>query len=207
MTDPDHTRPLGKRSRMLIAGGACLLVGIVLFLVGYLLYGHVPDSISQGAMTLACVACVCGVGVMLMAIGVTDEPPTSAEQTYKRSVAPAMVLYVLIMLGLAFAGDTAWPEWARALSAMLPVLPIAWVIYAIWRYVRDSDELERRIQLEAIFATCGIVAVLTFAGGMLEVMDVVTVEGGLFYVLPVMFLVYGASSWRCRRKYGVKGMC
>ena len=41
------------------------------------------------------------------------------------------------------------PTWLRVLVALLPALLVGWMLRAFVRYVRDSDEMQRRIELES----------------------------------------------------------
>ncbi|MDN5864886.1 MAG: hypothetical protein L0I62_06675 [Gammaproteobacteria bacterium] len=155
-------------------------------------------------------------GVLLLILGATwllcvpmvsREPLSPAHRRYLRTFFPAMGGYVLAIFVFGFLQHVALPTWVMILVALLPVLPMIWVVVTIWRYTRESDEMEQRIQLETVYLTCGVVGLLAFAAGMLEMAGVYRFEGGLFFVLPAMFLIYGIAGWWCRRKYGLKGMC
>lgn len=111
------------------------------------------------------------------------------------------------MLVLHFAEHHSLPTWLMVLATLLPALMVALVVFFEWRYVRAIDELERRVQLEAMFIAGGVTGVVTFTAGMLRSFGVVEFKGGLIMVLPLMSLVYGIAGWCCRRKYGLKGMC
>src|SRR5699024_7995849 len=121
---------------------------------------------------LATMCLACGLIWLLMIPWISDEPLDRAHRRYMRQVLPAFAGYALAMTLLTLVRDTGLTTWARALLAMLPVLPIGWVIWALWDYIQHCDELERRVQIEATYLTCGIVALITFAGGMLQHMGV-----------------------------------
>ena len=75
---------------------------------------------------------------------------------------------------------------------LLPVLPVLLVVRAVARYMRGLDELQQRIQLQAVSITCAVVATGTFALGFLQGADLVpTVAGEMTWVLPAMFAVWG----------------
>ena len=60
-----------------------------------------------------------------------------------------MAAYVGIMLVWKRLLDLVDATWLRVLVALLPALLVCWVLRAFVRYVRDSDEMQRRIELES----------------------------------------------------------
>src|SRR5690606_41353109 len=79
-----------------------------------------------------------------------DASTPGLRRRYLREFVPAMVGYVVLlivsMLLLKHVEDHA----LRAVIALLPVVPIALTLRAIVRYIRDADELQRRIDVEAM---------------------------------------------------------
>lgn len=191
-------KPMSKRGFFLRLSLWTLALGVVLLAVGWWLWHPV--------MQFGWLCLLLGVLWLISVPRISKEPMRPAGRRYLRTMLPAMGGYVLAIFMLGLFRHEALPIWARVLLALLPVLPIGWVVVAMWRVARDSDELERRIQLESVFVTCGAVGLAAFAVGMLEMARVVHLDAGLFWVLPAMFLVYGIANWRCRRKYGLEGM-
>ena len=88
---------------------------------------------------------------------------------YWQSLSPALRRYYLASLwpSLVFTVLAVLHEWAthqhglalslRMLFAMGPVLAMAWMFAAYLRFLRDCDELERRIELGALAWAAGIV--------------------------------------------------
>jgi hypothetical protein len=56
----------------------------------------------------------------------------------------------------------------RALVAVSPAVPTIFALLAFLRFLTRMDELQRRIQLEALGFAFGVTAILTFAYGFLE---------------------------------------
>ncbi len=133
-----------------------------------------------------------------------DEPMRAVHRRYLRAFFPAMAAYVVVLpLSILLLQKVSMPMPLRALVVLLPVLPVALVVRAMAHYMAGLDELQRRIQLQAVTITCAIVAMATFALGFLQGADVVpTVAGEMTWVLPAMFAVYGmvasVISWRYR---------
>lgn len=201
MTGPAGAGPAMSKRRLFrrMGIGVCV-VGLLLLALGRV--GSWPGMDRFGYV------CVGG-GLFwwLWSSRLSDEPMRPAYRRYLRQFIPAMIGYVLAIVVFEFVAQHGLPVWTNALAAILPALPMVWVVVSMWRLVRDMDELERRIQLEAIYLTCGIVGLLSFVAGMLEQVGVIVLENGLILVLPAMFGVYGLAGWFCRRKYGFKGMC
>ena len=122
------------------------------------------------------------------------------SKPYLMELTAALAVYGAMLFGsieLLSHADVARP-WRDviALSPMLPAAAMAWVIL---RELRRMDELQRRIQLEALGFSFAGTAVLTFSYGFLE---------GLGYPRLSMFTVWPllASLWivglvLARRRY------
>lgn len=196
MTDI-RTRPMTKRRFILLLALWTLGIGVSLAALGWWLWW-----ISLLIVGLVLVGLgVAWLGYVLVAK--EGDPISAAYRRYMRTFIPAMGGYLLTILALTSV-PRSLPLWAITLVALLPVLPMALVVMSMWRLTCASDELKQRIQREAVFITCGVVGLLAFAVGMLEMVGIFDLRAGLIYVLPVMFLVYGMANWWCRRKYGVE---
>lgn len=80
----------------------------------------------------------------------------------------AGVTFVLTVLVARVALGMVEQPWLRVLAALLPVLPFCWLLIVIVRGVRNADELERRIQLEALAVAFPLTLVFLLTLGMLE---------------------------------------
>lgn len=74
---------------------------------------------------------------------------TPLKRYYLRSILPMVLYTAAIILSHALAGQTDSPWWKAAL-ALSPLLPIAWIFYYYFRYLAECDELERKIEMDAI---------------------------------------------------------
>lgn len=75
------------------------------------------------------------------------------------------VLLVVALLVIQKLGDTGW----RWLIMALPLPAIVAVIIAIWRWVRETDELQAKIQLQAIAIGFAGGSALTFSYGLMQI--------------------------------------
>ncbi|MEY3359339.1 MAG: hypothetical protein RI923_599 [Pseudomonadota bacterium] len=129
-----------------------------------------------------------------------------AESRYTRRLVMAMVLYIALLFGSilglkSFAAE--WPVAVRALMAVLPVLPIAFVGKIFIDYLGECDEMIRRIELEAVSLSSLIVGLLFLAVGFLMQAGVFTLAGGTvaIWVFPLLCGIYGLTKWLAIRRY------
>ena len=129
-----------------------------------------------------------------------------AESRYTRRLVVAMAVYVALLFGSilglkSFAAE--WPVAARAVMALLPVLPIAFVGKIFIDYLGECDEMIRRIELEAVSLSSLIVGLLFLAAGFLMQARVFTLGGGTvaIWVFPLLCGIYGLTKWLAIRRY------
>lgn len=125
------------------------------------------------------------------------------ERRYIREFLPSMAAYCVILTASVYALKFVEAPWGRAALALLPVLPILLAARALLRFVRDCDELQRRIQLEAFALASLVVTVGTFALGLLALAKVIRIDGGtaLIWVLPAYTFFYGVFAAYTTRRY------
>lgn len=91
----------------------------------------------------------------------------------------------------------------RIASALMPVAPFAWMLREIARGVRGMDELEQRIQLEALALAFPLALVLLMTLGLLELAVHLPPEDlGYRHVWAMMPMLYFAGLALARKKYG-----
>lgn len=115
---------------------------------------------------------------------------------YNLQIAVTMAIYVAVMVLVWPLIRTTQGLPVKALLAMLPVLPMLYVIGLMARRVMGGDELEQRTHLLALGVATAAVGVLSLIGGFLASGGVVKLDGGiLIWVFPVLMLVYGGTRW------------
>ena len=134
--------------------------------------------------------------------------PRFSQKKYQQLAMLAMTLYVGFML-------LAWP-WVRTtastplkvLLALLPVVPMLYVVGLMARRIHDSDELEQRTHLVALGVATAVVGALSLVGGFLASAQVLPLDGTiLIWVFPVLTISYGSTRWWVARRYGVSLTC
>ena len=122
------------------------------------------------------------------------------SKPYLKELTAALVVYGLMLVGsieLLTHVSIAAP-W-RDVIALSPMLACAAAVWVILRELRRMDELQRRIQLEALgFAFAGT-ALLTFSYGFLEGLGYPKLT--MFTVWPVMAVLWVAGLVFARRRY------
>src|ERR1700758_3734851 len=129
--------------------------------------------------------------------------PQFSQKQYEWRALVAMGLYTLCML-------LEWPLVRRAASlplkcllALVPVVPMVYVIALLARRIRASDELERQTHLIGLSVATGVVGVVSLIGGFLSIADVLKLDGSiLIWVFPGLMFCYGMARWWVVRGYG-----
>jgi hypothetical protein len=125
------------------------------------------------------------------------------HQRYQREFWPAMAAYVAIMLLL-------WPllpqvhnALLKLIMALLPVVPVLFVVRAMVRLVLGSDELEQRIHLIGLAVAATAVSTLSLAGGFLAAAGIIRLDGTiLIWVWPTLVVMYAVGRGWASRRYG-----
>ena len=127
-----------------------------------------------------------------------------AGRRYIRALWPIMIGYSLTLFGsiwLIKRGIDSVP--LRAAVAIVPALAILLFMRAALRYLREVDELQRRIETEAIGIAALTVSFLYFAAGLLDKARVISVDAAaaMIWVFPMTMLVYGIAKFFAVRRY------
>jgi hypothetical protein len=127
----------------------------------------------------------------------------SLRRRYLREFTPAMAAYVLGLFASLWLLKRVDEPVLRAIIALLPVPPIALVVRAVMRFIRDADELQRQIELESVSLATALVSMLYLAGGFLQMAKVIDIPAGpaMFWVFPCVCLAYGLVKTVVARRY------
>jgi hypothetical protein len=123
------------------------------------------------------------------------------SKTYGARFAWAMITYgVVLVVSVLILKSTTDPDapW-RIPVALTPVVPALFGMGAFVRYMGSMDELQRRIQLEAIAFSFGGTAALTFGYGFLEGVGFPSLNWT--FVFPLMMVLWGIGVAIAGRRY------
>ena len=134
-------------------------------------------------------------------------PGTLSDSKPRRSSSAAFFVVPVVFVAAYFAAragiESVEPGSLAALGlALLPVPPFAWLIWCFVRGIRGMDELERRIQLEALALAFPIALLVAFSAGLLDLAGFHG-EGNwdLPRLWPLLLLPYWIGIALARRRY------
>lgn len=150
-----------------------------------------------------------GVGAVFSAVllwfspDTSDAVPKSLLRRFYRDVTPPMAGYIGVMLVWKRLLD--WveaPAW-RVMVALLPALLVLWIMQTFVRYVRASDEMQRRIELESGAIAGLLVSAAYMAAGFLQTAKLIDVPSKLamLWVFPALCFTYGIAKVFVARRY------
>lgn len=128
----------------------------------------------------------------------------AVHKRYLREFFPAMAGYVVLILASVSWLKTLDGTLARTVVTLLPVIPIAFVIRAMIRVIRDQDELERRIDLEAIAIAGALGGFGFFSYGLLlnaKVLAAPEPAAVAIWVFPILMGLFGITKCGIRLYY------
>lgn len=124
---------------------------------------------------------------------------SNPRRRYAQRFIASMIAYVIVVLVSGWLLRNMGESPLRALVAIMPVLPIVIGLWAFMMFVRQLDELQRRIQLEAFAFSLGCTGLITFTLGLLENAGVPQV--GIIWVFPMMIVFWGIGLAIAERRY------
>ncbi|CAN5653446.1 hypothetical protein BH23PSE2_BH23PSE2_05890 [soil metagenome] len=189
MTTRHRSLRLMVVTALLCGGGLLLLFGL---------------RVPRGVIVVLVVA-----GLMLLlallhrASNACDAAPPALRRRYTRELALGMGVYVLMVFVSVWLLKQVDDALLRAVIALLPVPPVALVVRAMIRYVRDADEMQRRIELEAVSIATAFVSLLYMSGGFLQAARVIDLpaSAAMIWLLPLVCLGYGVAKALVMRRY------
>ena len=128
------------------------------------------------------------------------------QRQYLKAFIPAMLAYVVVIFASAFIFKKVGPDapvYLRAGLSIAPVIPIIFVCRALFRFLRDSDELERKIELEAIAFSSLSTGLIFITLGFLAASNIIDLNGAMvaIFVFPALFGLYGVAKYFTSRRY------
>jgi hypothetical protein len=132
-----------------------------------------------------------------------DSAPASLTRQYYRDFLPPMAAYVVVMVLWKRLLDVVDMSWLRILIALLPALLVLLVIRAMARYVRDADEMQRRIELESVAIAAAVVAAIYMTAGFLQSAGLIAIPAAaaMLWVYPLLCIGYGVVKIVIARRY------
>ena len=132
-----------------------------------------------------------------------DTAPPALRRRYTRELMLAMGAYVVVLFVSVWLLKQVEEPALRALLALAPVPPIALALRAMVRYIRDTDEMQQRIELEAVCIATAFVCLLYMAGGFLQAAKVIDIAAAaaMIWLFPLVCFSYGLAKLAVARRY------
>lgn len=185
--------------RLLAAAVLCAAIALVL---PYMSPWPVSDTTS-GLLYGIAAGCFLGGLLRWRMPDACDTGTPALRSRYLREILPAMVGYVLTLFLSVWLLKRIEEPGLRALVALLPVPAIGMALRAIIRYIRDVDELQQRIELEAVSFAAALVSMVYITGGFLQLARVIDIPAGMamIWVFPLICLGYGLAKIVVARRF------
>jgi hypothetical protein len=191
---------MNPRSELLALVSMLLLIGTAM--ADRLVPGVPGVAVSAGLVASAAVGAW---SILLWRREQAADPATRAlSRAYLREFMPAMLVYVIAVVLSVWLLRRVDGTGLRTVVALLPVFPIALGLRATARYIRGLDELQRRIELEALALGSVALAFAYLTAGFLQsakVLDV-SAEAAMVWVLPGLSVAYCVAKRFVVRHYG-----
>lgn len=186
-------------TRLLVSAVICAGMALVL---PYVLPWPIPDTAS-GVLWGMATGLLFGGLLRWRMPDACDTGTPALRSRYLREFLPAMVGYVVTLFLSVWLLKRVDEPGLRALVALLPVPAIGLAMRAIIRYIRDVDELQQRIELEAVSFAAAFVSMLYIAGGFLQLAKVIDIPSGvaMIWVFPLVCFSYGLAKVVVARRY------
>jgi len=122
------------------------------------------------------------------------------SRRYLIEMTSALAVYGALLVGsIELLTHAAMASPWRDLVALAPMIPAAAVAWIVLRELRRMDELQRRIQLEALGFSFAGTAILTFSYGFLEGLGYPRLS--MFTVWPILAVLWVVGLALARRRY------
>jgi len=118
---------------------------------------------------------------------------------YAREFTISMAAYTLILVASIYAlKNIEMSQPLKIIVALAPVVPVIFVLIAVMRSIRDSDELQQRVHVLATTFAAALTGLITFTYGFLE--NIGFPKFPTLFILPLIIALWGVSfAWFSKR--------
>lgn len=109
---------------------------------------------------------------------------------YTKEFITAMIVYIItLIVSITILKIYEFPRLWQIVISIVPALPVFFVIISLMSMIRDSDELQQRVQLLAISLSAALTGLITFSYGFLE--NVGFPKFPTFFIFPMPIMIWG----------------
>lgn len=106
------------------------------------------------------------------------------------------------LLGITAAHSALW---LKTVIALLPLIPAVLIVWTFVKDIRNADELERRLHLEALAIAFPVTVILLMGLGLLElVIDLNPNDWSYRHIWPYVMMFWLFGYFQARHRYGIK---
>lgn len=120
-----------------------------------------------------------------------------------RSAGVAAILWAILFVIARFSLES--PSWSPATRVVIALLPLPAFVWFLWAFVlgiREADELERRIQLEALAVAFPLTALLFMTLGLMQIAVPLSPDNWSYrHTWPLIYVFYFVGLMLARRRY------
>jgi hypothetical protein len=118
--------------------------------------------------------------------------PKQAMRRYVQEFVSAIFLYaVTLIASVTLLKKFEFARGWQIIVSIVPALPVIFIIVALMRLLRDSDELQQRVNLLAVTFSAVLTGLISFSYGFLE--NIGFPKMPTFAVLPMLFVLWGVG--------------
>ena len=122
------------------------------------------------------------------------------SRRYNRELIGSIVAYAILLIIVIYLVDGPFESSnLRFILIVLPMLPVIFTVRAIMRYLADTDELERELQLKSLAISLAGTAFITFTYGFLERVGLPKIS--MFSVWPLIAILWVGARFYLNRQY------
>ncbi len=125
-------------------------------------------------------------------------PTTQAQRRYVIEFTIAIVAYMVVLFATRYAFRDLSGPW-EPIVALLPVVPLIAIFVAVLRWLRATDEFNRRIIVDSLAIAGGITALLAATYGFAE--GDLLPRPSAWWTWTVFMFAWAISAMILRRRY------
>lgn len=121
------------------------------------------------------------------------------ERIYARNLIFVFAVYAALLILCITLLRNVESTPLRIVISLLPMLPLLYGFRSFMLNLSQMDELQQKIQLQAIGFAAGATAIITMTYGFLEIAGLPQISK--FWVFPLLCFLWGGASFVLTRKY------
>lgn len=127
--------------------------------------------------------------------------PALAKRRYFLAVMGSALGYIGAVFGVSFIHDKFVDSSVPALLiSAIPAVFIALMVWSLWRFLNEVDEVERHELTQAMMSALLVILTLSGGWGLVELFNDDFPRLPIFFVFPLFLLIYGViASIRYKR--------